>query len=51
MNHFLPRRLLAVVFTALLGVVALSSISRVGVGRHVRARAPARLELHHDDRR
>ena len=27
MNHFLPRRLLAVVFTALLGVVALGSIA------------------------
>ena len=40
MNHFLPRRLLAVVFTALLGVVALSPNSRPGVGRHVRARAP-----------
>ena len=27
MNHFLPRRLLAVVFTALLGVVALSAVT------------------------
>ena len=51
MNHFLPRRLLAVVFTALLGVVAFELDRRVGVGRHVRARARARLELHHDDRR
>ena len=27
MNHFLPRRVLAVIFTSLLGVVALSAVT------------------------
>ena len=43
MHFFLPRRVLAVVFSALLGVLAFSSVASAGIG------VPARL-VEHDSR-